>query len=177
VKSTHGEVRTISPNTAHYWLGFILLVLLIVGYSAVPSAKENATSTAEMDQVYQSLESDYITIELEIMPEKYQFESGFTCDYFTASPDSNFWCGPNRPHPFSWLSVSVVCRSRTDFQIQFCSSEGDSIDEIDFVGVEPATYRVEVSEDNRPEPGLYLLRFLYDDAVVDEFKVHIQNPR
>jgi len=116
-------------------------------------------------------------VELQIMPDKYQITDGHLLEYFTASPDSIFWCGPNRPHPFSWLNTSVICCQRTDFQIGLLSTDGDMISSGDFVDVEPATYRVTIEENDHPEPGINEIVFRHAGEVVDTLRIQLKEPQ
>ena len=155
----------------------LLFLVLFQGFSAMSHEAEVAKSTMEKNRTFHVVEGKSVTVELAAMPDNYQIEGGYALELFTASADSSFWCGPNKPHPFSNLTLSVICRKRTEFQVLFCSAEGDTIEVLEFVGVEPATYRVNVGKENRPEAGQYILGFRYHGVVVDEFKIQVMNPR
>jgi hypothetical protein len=151
----------------------VVLATLFFSFYAIAIAAAEETPAVKVDRLTRVVEGRSISFELKAMPEKYQGEGRIPLELFTVSPDSNFWCGPNRPHPYSWLTTNVFCRQHIDFQILFCTAEGDSIEVLDFEGVEPAAYRVEVGDINRPQPGLYMLKFRYQGTVVEEFLVHI----
>ena len=166
-----------SRNLAGHFLNVVSLSAFLLGFAALDLAAENVISTTGMDRNIQVVEGNSVTVELVAMPEKYQIEIGYALGLFTASEDSCFWCGPNKPHPYSWLTTSVICRKRTKFQVLFFTAKGDTLDVLDFVDVEPATYRVNIGQGRRPEPGFYILGYRYNGAVVDEFKIHIREPR
>ena len=154
-----------------------LLVLLSLVFSGTLALADSRVNSVVPERRSHVARGNSITLELKPMPEKYQIESGQILDLFTASADSSFWCGPNSPHPYSWLSSSIICRAQTEFEILFCTAEGDSIEALAFVDIAPGTYRVNVGQVNRPEDGIYLWRFLHRGAVVHESKIHIQQPR
>jgi hypothetical protein len=166
-----------TPNQGHRLLVYILFAGILPSVSFSVLAAEDTVTTVKAAIKNRLAEGDSLVIALEALPDKYQIRGGEILGYFTASADSNFWCGPNKPNPYCWLSSSVICWNRCDFQIVLCSEEGATIETLDFEAVEPATYRVDVDDTNRPEPGVYVIRFLYDAEVVDEFKIHIQNPK
>jgi hypothetical protein len=158
-------------------LSIALVVGLVLGAVAVPLAGEDDIAGKMSARRVRLAESDSITIMLEPMPPKYQISGGSTLDLFSASADSVFWCGPRVPNPHSWLSRSIICRTVCDFDIVICTANGAVIDTVQFRSVESATYRIRVSESNRPVPGIYGFRFIYRGEVVDDFRIDIQDPR
>jgi hypothetical protein len=149
-----------------------LLLSQVLSASGEAAAGDGSTPAAALNRPSRAVEGSILEIVLEPMPEKYQSAGGMPMELFTASPDSIFWCGPNKPNPYSWLSRAVILRKRADFQIQLCTAAGDSIEVLDFVGVLPAVYHVNLSETKRPNSGIYILRFLYNGMVVRESRVH-----
>ena len=150
-----------------------LLLTLCLGVSAATPAAEGIAPAAEADRLCRAVEGNSLTVELVAMPEKYQIEGALPLELFEASSDSNFWWGPTGPNPYSWLTTSVVFLERAEFQIVFCTAEGDSIESLDFGSVEPAVYRVDLDEDNRLDAGRYMLRYRYNGAVVREFRIEV----
>lgn len=158
----------------------VLLVLLACcGLSAFPSAAaaENEIAQDMARSPVRRVEGPPLLVELVPMPARYQILGGELLDLFTTSADSVFRVGPSRPNPHSWLSPSVICGDLCSFQVVFGTEKGAPIDTLDFVGVKPATYRVQVGDSPRPDPGIYIFRYLYGGEVIDEFKIDIRDPR
>ena len=120
---------------------------------------------------------DSVTITLTPMPEDVPIMDSIVLGLFTASADSALLCGPTRPNPHSWLSSSVICRSRVDFQIVFCTAGGDSIEALEFEAVEPGAYRIGWGDAPASRPGSFTLRFRYAGEVVHEHRIRIPEPR
>lgn len=153
---------------------FLMLPLLLL-LAAAGAPRRSATDSVPAP----TATGDRVTITLEPMPRKYQDRTGSLLDLFAASADSVFWCGPNRPNPHSWLSPSVICRERTDFGVDFCAESGELVEALEFASVGPGFYRVSLSfgDDDRPRPGVYLLRFRHRDSTVFESKIELHPPR
>lgn len=156
------------PSVARCVVVATFLSLLFFAIAGSATVKED--STVEMASLPVRLaEGDSVSVVLTPMPSKHQLVGGPIFDLFSASSDSVLWCGPVRPNPHSWLSLSVVIRSVCDFDVVYLPVGSATVDTVYFGSVEPATYRVRVDFKNGPGPREYGLQFLYHEEVVHEF--------
>ena len=154
-----------------------LLAILAIGAPAVAAVHEAPPVHPAAPGANPAANGAFFLVELVPMTGKYVLDGTEVLQLFTASADSAFWCGPNRPNPHSWLSRSVVCRAPVDFRIEFLDAQGDSLETLAFAGVPPGSYRLRLREQSRTAPGIYTLRYIYAGAVVDRSKVKIDEPR
>lgn len=147
------------------------LLLVCASASAAPAG---ASDRSDEPLMAVAAEGDAFSILLRPFPGKIQNEIPLVRDLFTASADSALFCGPNRPHPHSWLTASVICDKKLDFAMDIGPENGAPIDTVAFAGVAPAAYRVEVRDVEDLEPGVYVLRYLYRDEIVGEFRVKLE---
>lgn len=154
---------------------YVLVVVLLCAHCCAASSDSSASGIpASAGQLYRAVEGRSVTVQLVILPERFQGEGTLPLELFEATPDSNFWwISRERPNPYDFLKMSVVFRERADFQVHFGPAEGDSLEVFDFGDVEPAAYRMNFDEANRPTAGRYMLRYRYKGQVVDEFVVQV----
>jgi hypothetical protein len=118
------------------------------------------------------VKGESVTIELVRMPKQFQ-DGPWILDLFAASADSSFWCGPIKPNPHSWLTLSVICRDTTDFQIEYATAAGDEIEMLEFRDVAPLFCRVDVRPAGHPAPDRGIIRFIHAGEIVHESRFAI----
>lgn len=128
-----------------------------------------AAEPAPVEGIYRSAQGETVSIDLIPMPDRYHDDIWQILDLFAASPDSSFWCGPNKPNPHSWLGPSVICREDVDFQIDVLLGAEEKIETLEFNGVRSGFYRL--SSGCSGAKKLCTLRFRQSGAVVNEFKI------
>lgn len=111
-----------------------------------------------------------VSASLGVIPPERWGSRGMPLELFVVSADSAFWYGPCRPHPYSWLTASVVCRDTLDFQVEVVDAAGERVDVLEFRRVPPAAYLVNLGRSVDALEGAFALNFVYDGAVIWESK-------
>ena len=154
-----------------------LVAVMIVLATGLPSlASGDAPSKQDGRVLPVAVEGERMSAKLVVMPgDKIAYDS-YLQSIFTTSADSLFSCGPNRPHPYSWLTRGVICRDRIDFRIEIVDQGGAVVDTLTFRDVAPAFYSVRIDDVSGLEPGIHTLRYLYGESFVDEAQIYVKVP-